>query len=74
MESFFAPLQKNVLNRQRWDTREELCLAIVTWIEKAHHHRRRPQRRLGRLTPMKFEVLHDQPATQPDQPTTREST
>jgi putative transposase len=29
MESFFALLQKNVLDRQRWSTREELGLAIV---------------------------------------------
>lgn len=29
MESFFALLQKNVLDRQQWDTREELRLAIV---------------------------------------------
>jgi len=31
MESFFSLLQKNVLNRRRWDTREDLRLAIVTW-------------------------------------------
>jgi len=62
MESFFALLQKNVLNRKRWDTREELRLAIVTWIERTYHRRRR-QRRLGRLTPIEFEVLHDQLAT-----------
>jgi len=62
MESFFALLQKNVLNRQRWDTREELRLAIVTWIERTYHRRRR-QRRLGRLTPIEFELLHDQLAT-----------
>jgi hypothetical protein len=29
MESFFSLLQKNVLNRQRWATREQLRLAIV---------------------------------------------
>ena len=33
MESFFALLQKNVLDRQRWATRDQLRLAIVTWIE-----------------------------------------
>jgi len=33
MESFFSLLQKNVLDRQRWATRDELRLAIVTWIE-----------------------------------------
>jgi putative transposase len=48
MESFFALLQKNVLDRQRWATREDLRLAIITWIEKTYHRRRR-QRPLGRL-------------------------
>ena len=56
MESFFALLQKNVLNRQRWATREQLRLAIIIWIEKTYHRRRR-QRRLGRLTPIEFEAL-----------------
>jgi transposase InsO family protein len=49
MESFFALLQRNVLDRQRWSTRAQLRLAIVTWIEKTGHRKRR-QRRLGRLT------------------------
>lgn len=56
MESFFALLQKNVLDRQRWATRAELRLAIVSWIETAYHRRRR-QRRLGKLTPIEFETL-----------------
>jgi putative transposase len=30
---FFALLQKNVPDRQRWATREELRLAMITWIE-----------------------------------------
>ena len=49
--------QRNVLDRQRWSTREELRLAIVTWIEKTYHRRRR-QRRLGRLTPVEFETIN----------------
>ena len=56
MESFFSLLQKNVLDRKRWATREELRLAIVTWIE-ATYHRRRRQRALGRLTPIEFEAI-----------------
>jgi transposase InsO family protein len=58
MESFFALLQKNVLDldRQRWTLRQELRLAIVTWIEKTYHRRRR-QRSLGRLTPIEFETI-----------------
>lgn len=48
--------KKNVLDRRRWATREELRLEIITWIE-ATYHRRRRQRRLGRLTPIEFEIL-----------------
>jgi putative transposase len=44
MESFFALLQKNVLDRRTWDTREELRIAIVTWIERTYHRRRRQAR------------------------------
>jgi len=51
MESFFSLLQKNVLDRHPWATREELRIAIVTWIERTYHRRRR-QRSLSRLTPL----------------------
>jgi putative transposase len=63
MESFFSLLQKNVLNRQSWATREELRIAIVTWIERTYHRRRR-QDSLGRLTPIEFETIMTTPATQ----------
>jgi transposase InsO family protein len=56
MESCFSLLQKDVLDRQRWENREELRLAIITWSEVTYHRRRR-QRRLGRLTPIEFELL-----------------
>jgi transposase InsO family protein len=56
MESFFSLLQKNVLNRRSWATREDLRIAIVTWIERTYHRRRR-QDRLGRLTPVEFETM-----------------
>ena len=56
MESFFSLFQKNVLNRKRWKTREGLRLAILTWIEKTYHRRRR-QDRLGKLTPIEYETL-----------------
>jgi putative transposase len=39
-----------------WATRHGLRLAIVTWIEKTYHRRRR-QDTLGRLTPVEFETL-----------------
>lgn len=63
MESFFSLLQHNVLNRQAWATREDLRIAIVTWIERTYHRRRR-QARLGRLTPIEFEMIMSQAAAQ----------
>jgi putative transposase len=56
MESFFALLQKNVLNTRTWATRDELRIAIVTWIERTYNRRRR-QQRLGRLTPVDYETI-----------------
>ncbi|MFJ2610537.1 IS3 family transposase [Streptomyces sp. NPDC087425] len=57
MESFFSLLQKNVLDTRRWRTREELRLAIVSWIETKYHRKRR-QRGLGKLTPVEFETIY----------------
>jgi transposase InsO family protein len=55
MESFFALLQTNVLDRRRWRTRAELEYAIISWIEHTYNRRRR-QRGLGKLTPAEFEL------------------
>jgi len=57
MESFFSLLQKNVLDTRRWETREDLRLAIVTWIQTKYNRRRR-QRRLGKLSPVAFETIY----------------
>jgi hypothetical protein len=60
--SFIALIQRNILDRQRWSTRAQLRRAIVTWIEKTYHRKRR-QRRLGRPTPIEFEthIAHGAP-------------
>ncbi|SFR15555.1 Integrase core domain-containing protein [Lentzea waywayandensis] len=63
MESFFALLQNNVLDRRSWSTRAELRIAIVTWIERTYHRRRR-QTALGRLTPIEYEAIMTTPASQ----------
>jgi len=55
MESFNSLLQKNVLNRKAWQTRDELHNEIVYWIEHTYNRRRR-QRALGRLTPVEYEL------------------
>jgi putative transposase len=62
MESFFG-LQNNVLNRRTWPTRQHLRTAIVTWIERTYHRRRR-QRSLTRLTPIGYETIMTPPASQ----------
>ncbi len=63
MESFFSLLQKNVFDRRVWATREELRIAIVSWIEWTYHRRRR-QAALGRLTSIEFETVMTRPALQ----------
>jgi putative transposase len=50
------------LDRRRWTTRDELRIAIVTWIERAYHRRHR-QIALGRLTPIEYEMINTPPAT-----------
>lgn len=57
MESFFALLQNDVFNQNRWRTRQELRLAIITWMERTYHRRRR-QRRLATMTPIEYEAVH----------------
>jgi putative transposase len=54
MESFFSLLRNNVLDRQRW---QDLRLAITNRIERTYHRRRR-QRRLGKLTPIEYETIN----------------
>jgi putative transposase len=56
-------LQKIVLDVRTWTSREELRIAIVTWIERTYH-RRRPQSALGRLTPVEYERIMTTTATQ----------
>lgn len=61
--SFFALLQKDVLARDPWATRHDLRIAMVTWIERTYHRRRR-QAVLGRLTPIEYETIVPTPAGQ----------
>lgn len=56
IKSSFSLLQKNALHRRSWDTRDQLRIAIVTWIEHTYHRRRR-QKRLHGLTPIEYEAI-----------------
>ena len=55
MESIFALLQNNVLDRQFWKSREDLTVAVISWIETTYRRRGR-QRGLGRMTPIESET------------------
>jgi hypothetical protein len=55
MESFHSLLQNNVLDSKKWESQEELRIAIVHWIEGTYHRRRR-KRSLGKMTPVEYEV------------------
>ena len=61
---FFSLLQKNVLVARRLDSREDLRLAIVTWIETNGSHRRR----LGRLTSVEVAPSSTIPGADPSAP------
>lgn len=63
MESSSSLMLCNVLDRRRWASREQLRIAIVTWIERTYHRRRR-QNYLGRLTPVEYETITPMESTQ----------
>ena len=62
MELFFSLVQRNVLDLRRSDSRDQLRIAIVIWIERTYHRRRR-QAALGRLTPIEYEMINTPAAT-----------
>lgn len=57
IESFWSTMQRELLDRQRWTTREQLGSAIFEWIEAFYNPRRRHSS-LGYLTPTEYEALH----------------
>jgi putative transposase len=58
MEPVFSLLQKNVLDRRPWRTREQLRIRIVTCTERTYHRRRRQlttrNRRTDRAPPRRL--------------------
>lgn len=60
MESFFSTLQRELLDRKRWQTRRELARAIFEWIEAWYNpHRRHTS--IGDLSPVEYERLYTTP-------------
>ncbi len=62
MESFFSTLQRELLDRQRWRTRDQLASAIFEWIEAFYNPIRRHSG-IGYLSPAAFDALHTAPVT-----------
>ena len=57
VESFWARMQVELLNRRRWRTRLELSNAIFEYLE-IFHNRQRRHSSLGMLTPVEYELRH----------------
>jgi putative transposase len=57
VESFFGTLQLELLDQQRWGTRQQLVLAIFDWIERWYNPRRRHSY-CDRLSPADYEHRH----------------
>lgn len=57
MESFWARMQAELLNRKRWNTRLELANAIIECLE-IFLNRQRRNSSLGTLSPIEHELRH----------------
>ena len=57
IESFWARMQVELLNRRTWKTRVELANAMFDYLE-IFHNRQRRHSALGMLTPTEYETLH----------------
>lgn len=62
MESFWSTMQRELLDRKTWRTREELGAAIFEWIEAWYNPTRR-HTSIGHLAPIEFERTHTATAT-----------
>ena len=60
IESFWARMQVELLDRQRWRTRVELANAIFEYLE-IFHNRRRRHSALGMRTPVEYEKMNPYP-------------
>lgn len=56
-ESFFSTLQRQLLDRQQWSTRQQLASAVFEWIEAFYNPTRRHSTN-GMLSPVDYEKTH----------------
>jgi putative transposase len=62
IESFWSTMQRELLDRQQWATRDHLATAIFEWIEAFYNPVRRHSG-LDYLSPASFDALHTAAAT-----------
>jgi putative transposase len=55
IESFFATLECELIDRRLWHTREEARLEVFGWLEAVYNRTRRHSS-LGYLSPMEYEA------------------
>jgi len=60
VESFWARMQVELLDRQRWSTRVELANAIFEYLE-IFHNRKRRHSALGMRSPVEYEKMNPYP-------------
>ena len=57
MESFWSTMQRELLDRHAWQTRNQLAAAIFEWIEAFYNPVRR-HTSIGSLAPADYEALY----------------
>ena len=63
MESFWSTMQRELLDRRRWQSREELASAIFEWIEAFYNPVRR-HTSIGDVSPVEFEINYEATTTE----------
>ena len=57
MESFFGTLKTELIDRRRWHTRQEISVAVLSYLE-GWYNPKRLQKALGWRSPLEFEAHH----------------
>jgi putative transposase len=65
IESFFATLESELIDRRHWRTREEARLKVFWWLEAVYNRTRRHSS-LGYLSPMEYEARLNTTASNSD--------
>jgi putative transposase len=62
IESFYATLECELIDRRHWATREQARVEVFWWLEAVYNRRRRHSA-LGYLSPMEYEATRSTTAS-----------